>query len=98
MGSLYLVLCGAGLGGLVYVLGKKAGAWYQWILAIGLYIWICLGVSFVYINSIGYHHQAARVGALFFGIVALAWAFLVARSMGVIGTSRKAQSRMERGA
>lgn len=55
-----------------------------------LYIWICLGVSFVYINSVGYHHQAARVGAMFFGITAIAWAFITARTLGFVGKKKHA--------
>lgn len=90
MGSFYLVLCGLVGGGLVYFLNKKATKWYQWALAVLLYIWICLGVSFVYINSVGYHHQAARVGTIFFGVVALAGIFVVARTMGLIGKKRVA--------
>ena len=69
---------------------KRADKWYQWALAIALYAWICLGISFIYINSIGYHHQAVRVGAIFFGIVAIAWGFVVARTLGFIGKKREA--------
>lgn len=94
MGSIYLVLCGLGCAGVICFLRKTAAPWYQWLLTIALYVWICLGISFVYINSAGYHHQAARVGALFFGIVALAWAFLVARMLGLLGTKRTKRERV----
>ena len=53
MSSLFLILCGLGGGGLLYFLSKRADKWYQWALAIALYAWICLGISFIYINSIG---------------------------------------------
>lgn len=94
MGSLYLLLCGAGFGGVLYFLRRTATKWHQWILAISLYVWICLGISFVYINSTGYHHQAARVGAIFFGITAIAWAFAVARAMGFIGKKKSWQGQI----
>lgn len=91
MGTLYLLLCGVGFGGVLFFLRRTATKWYHWILAILLYIWICLGISFVYINNAGYHHQAARVGALFFGLTAIAWAFAFARSMGFIGKKKTIQ-------
>ena len=90
MSSVFLILCGLGGGGLLYFLSKRADKWYQWALAIALYAWICLGISFIYINSIGYHHQAVRVGAIFFGIVAIAWGFVVARTLGFIGKKSEA--------
>lgn len=90
MSSFLLLLCGFCGAGLIYLLAKQATKWQQWVLAIGLYLWVCFGFSFVYINSIGYHNQAVSVGATFFGIIALAWAFLVARSMGYIGKKKAA--------
>ena len=49
MSSLFLILCGLGGGGLLYFLSKRADKGYQWALAIALYAWICLGISFIYI-------------------------------------------------
>ena len=94
MGTLYLLLCGAGFVGMLLFLRKTATRWSHWILAISLYIWICLGVSFVYINSVGYHHQAARVGAMFFGITAIAWAFITARALGFVGKKKNMQEQI----
>lgn len=91
MGTLYLLLCGFGFGGVLFFLRRAATKWYHWILVVSLYIWLCLGISFAYINSAGYHHQAARVGALFFGLTAIAWAFIAARSMGFIGKKKTVQ-------
>ena len=94
MGTLYLLLCGAGFVGMLLFLRKTATRWYHWILAISLYIWICLGISFVYINSTGYPHQAARVGAMFFGITAIAWAFITARALGFVGKKKNMQEQI----
>ena len=85
MSIFYLLLCGFGAAGLLYFLWRKADKWYQWVIAILLYIWICFGISFVYINSVGYHHQAAARGGIFFAIIALIGGFVFARVMGYIG-------------
>ncbi|MDR1603786.1 MAG: dehalogenase [Gracilibacteraceae bacterium] len=88
MGIFLVVFCGF-LGALfVFFITKHAKKWYHWLLAIGLYIWAALGVSFVFINSTGYHHKAVSVGVTFFGLTALVWALVLARMLGLINRKR----------
>jgi hypothetical protein len=90
MSTFLILLCGFLAAGLVLLLRQKASKWYHWLLALGLYIWFSLGISFVYLNAAGYHHKAVSVGITFFGLVAVIWAVLLARVLQLIGKKKTA--------
>ncbi|MDR1960676.1 MAG: hypothetical protein LBQ16_00140 [Gracilibacteraceae bacterium] len=82
MNNFALLLCGFLGAALIRLLWKNARKWHQWLLSIGLYAWLCAGISFVYINAAGYHHKAVTVGITFFGLIAVVWGFVLLRLYG----------------
>lgn len=87
--SNFLILLAGVLGVLLAAfLYKNSKKWYVWLLGFGWYVWVVMGVSFFYINIIGYHPKAASVGITFFGIIAIIAAFIIARIAGFTTFSR----------
>ncbi|SDU63798.1 hypothetical protein [Desulfobacula phenolica] len=85
MSGFLIFLAGALCVLVVAFLYKNSTKWYEWLLGLGWYAWVVMGVSFVYSNYMGHHHKAAAVGMTFFGIIAIISAFVIVRVTGLIG-------------
>jgi len=68
---------------------ESAFKWYMWVLVAVWYLWTVAGVSFVVVNVMGKHAKAATTGAFIFFIISIIAAVLLARFLGLFGSSKR---------